>query len=293
MERIPRLAGIPMIKVSCFNKMGDLVYALPVLRALHRTRGEKIHLLTSGSCWQFAPLLWEQPYIAEVELDESQAHATVPIHRGAIFPGWEFYTPQEGINLSLQPAYFSETAPVSWTCCYMQAAGIDELTDSDCVALPTLVNHRRWLYGIDVFSNGKPIPPPNTFLIAPETDTLDEIMPSTWQSIIDQIVEAGHDVMVVGTRRFSSFERCLDLRGQTSVPVLSRLIAECRGFIGAHSFPWHLARHSETPAVCLQTWREGLRRCLPIDTPYTWVEPMDWPHAVKTVLQSTLTEVSA
>ena len=135
-----------MTRVSHFGKMGDLMYALPVLRALHRTTGQKVQLMTSGACWQLAPLLWEQPYIGDVELDDSQAHAI----QENIFPGWEFFKAGEGLNLSLQPSYFEPTAPVSWTRCYMQAAGISELTDSDCVALPSLVNHRRWMYGVDV-----------------------------------------------------------------------------------------------------------------------------------------------
>lgn len=273
-----------MIRVSHFGKLGDLMYALPVLRALHRTTGQKVQLLTSGSCWQMAPLLWEQPYIGEVELDDSQPHATVPIGRGAIFPGWQFFQLGDGINLSLQPCYFRDAAPISWTRCYMEAAGITELTVSDCVALPSLVNHRRWLYGVDVEQNGKRQGPPMTIIVAPETDTLDELFPAIWQSIISRLAREKYEVIVVGTRALPNYFQSTDLRGRTSVPVLARLIAEACGFIGAHSFPWHLARHSETPAVCLQTWRDGLARCLPVDTPCTWLEPTDWPRAVSLLL---------
>ena len=283
------------MRVSNFSKMGDIMYSLPVLRALYRLHGEKIHLLASGSCWQLAPLLWEQPYIGEVELDESQAHATVEMERGVIFPAWEYYKHNEGYNLSLRPSYFEDTAPISWTRCAMQAAGIDELTPEDCVALPSLVNHRRWLYGIDVLLNGKKIEPPKTIIVAPETDTLDELLPTQWRKILERIIEYGHEPVIVGTRNLGSFYGCpvTDLRGLTSVPVLARLIAESRGFIGAHSFPWHLARHSETPAVCLQMWREGLRRCLPIDTNYTWMEPPEWERAVDRLLQAHSEKVSA
>jgi len=271
--------------------MGDVVYALPVLRALARIHGEKIHLLASGSCWQFAPLLWEQPYIGEVELEDTQAHATVPIERGAIFPHWEWYKSGEGFNLSLQPSYFTDEAPISWTHCYMKAAGVTELTISDCVALPSLVNHRRWLEGIEVRTEGKPHQRRRTIILAPQTDTLDELMPDIWQSLVDQVNAAGYEPIVVGMRQRYPLSLSTDLRGLTSVPVLARLIAESSGFIGAHSFPWHLARHSETPAVCLQTWREGLRRCLPVDTPCTWIEPKDYETAVETVLHGARQQV--
>ena len=276
--------GSGPIKVSNFSKCGDLVYALPVLRALHRLTGRKIHLLVSGNAWQFALILEEQPYIHEVELDDSQAHCT----ENNVFPNWEHYKPGEGINLSLQPSYFEPSAPVCWTNAVMRAAGVTELTHGDCLALPSLVNHRRWLYGIDVALNGKPQKPPKTVIIAPETDTLDELFPEIWQEIIDQIAAYEYEPVIVGTRRTAIFQNCRDLRGLTSVPVLARVIAESRAFIGAHSFPWHLARHSETPAICLQTWREGLRRCLPVDTPYTWVEPKHWRNVVPTLLGKTL-----
>lgn len=273
-----------MLKVSCFNKMGDLVYALPVLRALWRLHGEKIHLLTSGHCWQLAPLLWEQPYIGEVELDETKAHEIIPIERGAIFPHWNWYAQGKGLNLSLQPRFFTDDAPISWTHCYMEVAGVKALLDSDCVALPSLVNHRRWMQGIDIDVAGTRQAKPKTIILAPETDTLDELMPELWQHVVNEVVDHGHEPIMVGTRRIAKFYRCTDLRGLTSVPVLARLIAESRGFIGAHSFPWHLARHSETPAVCLQTWREGLRRCLPVDTSCNWIEPQDYLSAVSMVL---------
>lgn len=277
-----------MIKVSCFNKMGDVMYALPVIRALSRIYADKVTLLLSGSAYQLAPLLWEQPFIADVELEDTQAHASVPIERGAIFPEWEWYKDLTGFNLSLQPSFFTDDAPISWTHCYMQAVGVPLLHASDCVALPSLVNHRRWLEGIDVSINGNMQAKPKTIIIAPETDTLDELMPMVWMHVVRGVVEAGYEPVIVGTRNRGSLEGssgCTDLRGLTSVPVLARLIAESRGFIGAHSFPWHLARHSETPAVCLQTWREGLRRCLPVDTPYTWMDAKDYQMAVSTVLQ--------
>jgi hypothetical protein len=273
-----------MIHVSHFGKMGDLCYALPVLRALHRLTGVKVTLLTSGSCYQFAPLLWEQPYIQDVELEDTKAHEIVPIDRGAIYPHWEWFKDGHGFNLSLQPDFFKDDAPLSWTLCYMKAAGITELVQSDFMALPSLVNHRRWMSGIEIETNGQKQQKQRTIVIAPETDTLDELFPQQWQQVIDRVLDAGLDPIVVGVRRSGYLKACTDLRGQTTVPVLARLIADSSGFIGAHSFPWHLARHSETPAVCLQTWREGLRRCLPIDTPYTWLTPDRWEMAVPHVL---------
>lgn len=269
-----------MIRVSHFGKMGDLVYALPVMKALARMHQDKIHLVTSGLCWQFVPLLWEQPYFGEIDLDDSQPHEIVPIDRGAIFEHWEYYKGDEGINLSLQPSYFTDDAPISWTHCYMKAAGVKELTDSDCVALPSLVNHRRWLNSIDVTNAGKKASTPKTIVIAPETDSLDEMIPDAWERIVDYVQLEGYDAIVVGTRNNGNLRGCTDLRGMTSVPAMARIIAESQGFIGAHSFPWHLARHAEVPAVCVQTWREGLRRCLPVDTKHLWIDAKDYKKAV-------------
>jgi hypothetical protein len=292
LERVSQLVERHMIKVSNFNKLGDVMYSLPVLKALWRIHGEKISLLLSGAAYQLAPLLWEQPYIGAVELEDTQAHASMPITRGAIFPHWHWYEEGEGLNLSLQPAYFTDEAPISWTDCYRLAAGVPALTESDGVALPSLVNHRRWLSSIDIAVNGIPQEKPKTIIVAPETETLDELMPSVWNGILTQISRAGYRALIVGRRSIPDYydvenlDAPCDLRGLTSVPTLARMIAESSGFIGAHSFPWHLARHSETPAVCLQTWREGLRRCLPIDTPYTWMEPADAKMAVDTILHA-------
>lgn len=283
------------MKVSHFGKMGDLVYALPVLRALHRTTGEKVHLLTSGTCWQFAPLLWEQPYIEEVELEDTKAHSIVPIDRGAIFPHWQWYAEGDGLNLSLQPSYFRDAAPISWTRCYMEAAGITELLPEDLVALPTLVNHHRWMSGITVANDGVPQERTNTFIVAPEVESLASIEWGIWRQIINALIPVGH-VILVGVHRYPKMtftvwplagDRFTDMRGLTTVPTLATLIAEAHGFIGAHSFPWHLARHSGVLSVCLQSWREGLRRCLPVDTDYLWMEPNDWPKAVEMLTKET------
>lgn len=288
------------MKVSNFNKMGDVVYSLPVLRALHRLHGEKVHLLVSGSCWQLAPLLWEQPYIAEVELEETKCHEMEDIPRGRILKYWNWYKPGEGLNLSLQPSYFRDDAPIPWTTCYQQAACVDELLPADFIAFPSLVNHRRWHYDITVENEGIPQVLEKTFVVAPEVESLQSADLGIWVKVIAELTEHGK-VILVGRSRAMDFEtpimvwrgltavqRMIDIRGCTTVATLARLIAESTGFIGAHSFPWHLARHSEVPAVCLQDWREGLRRCLPIDTPYTWIEQKDWQMATDFLTKETV-----
>lgn len=272
-----------MIKVSYFSKMGDLMYALPAIKALARLHDEPIHLLLAGHAWQMVPLLWEQNYFEDVTLEMTATHQSEEIHRGRIANHWNWYKGDEGYNLSLQPRYFEDTAPISWTRCYMQVAGIDDLAESDLLALPSLINHRRWLYGMDVSINGIPQRPPKNIILAPETDTLEELPSDIWEDLAVEVLQAGYTPVVVGTRNTDTWDApVLDLRGRTTVPTLAKLIAESAGFIGAHSFPWHLARHSETPAVCVQSWRKGLKRCIPIDTPYLWIEPTDvaqvWPQ---------------
>lgn len=280
-----------MLKIHHGGKMGDLLYALPVLRALSRLKGQKIHLTTSGLCWQLVPLLWEQPYFGMVELDDTRAYETVD----GIMTGWDFYKPGEGINLSLQPCMKMMPEP-SWTHIYMRLCGVQELLVEDAVALPSLVNHRRWHYQIKVTINGIPQLMPKVFVVAPEVETLASADMKTWVKVIDALLGEGL-VLLVGKSREIDFmvqlmiwqghatDRLIDLRGATTVPSLARIIAEATGFIGAHSFPWHLARHSETPAVCLQTWQDGLYRCKVIDTPSHWLEPEAWSEAVKFVTQ--------
>jgi len=278
-----------MIKCHHGGKMGDLLYALPVMRALARLKGDRIHLTTSGLCWQMVPLLWEQPYIGGVELDDTRAYETV----NGIMTGWDYYRPGEGYNLSLQPCMKTMPEP-SWTHIYMRLCGITELRTEDALALPSLVNHRRWHYTIKVAINGVPQLMPKVFVVAPEVETLASADVKTWVKVIDGLLEYG-TVILVGRSTATDFlnpvavwqghypDHLIDLRGCTTVPTLARLIAESTGFIGAHSLPWHLARHSETPAVCLQTWQDGLYRCKVIDTPACWLEPEAWQEAVKHV----------
>lgn len=278
-----------MIKIHHGGKMGDLIYALPVMRALSRIHQQKIHLTTSGICWQLVPLLWEQPYFGAVELDDSRAYETVD----GIMTGWDFYQPGEGFNLSLQPAMKTMPEP-SWTHIYMRLCGVEQLLVEDAVALPSLVNHRRWHYQIKVAINGVSQLMPKVFVVAPEVETLESAGLMTWIKVMDRLTGEG-TVLLVGKSTQVDFkgslsawqgvetDRLVDLRGCTTVPALARIIAEATGFIGAHSFPWHLARHAETPAVCLQTWQDGLYRCKVIDTASHWLEPEAWADAVKFV----------
>ena len=276
-----------MIRVHHSGKMGDVIYALPVMRALHRIFGEKIHLTTSGLCWQLVPLLWEQPYFEDVVVDETRPYS-IPQDTGVSL-NWDFYTEGQGINLSLQPAYYKLNAPISWTMAAAWIAGIDTLEQADFVALPSLVNHRRWYHGVEVQYDGKPVTLTPTVVLAPEVESLDSAPQGTWVRIAERLHEAGFAVLVVGKQQDDAFPVYVtDLRGVTTVASMARLIAEATVFIGAHSFPWHVARHAGTPAICLQGWREGLRRCIPIDTVperAPWVEPDHWTAAVEWAIQ--------
>ena len=71
-----------MIKVHHAGKMGDLIYALPVLRALARLKQDKVRLMTSGMVVPMVPLLWEQPYIDDVDVDEAPYEID-----NCVFPG--------------------------------------------------------------------------------------------------------------------------------------------------------------------------------------------------------------
>lgn len=283
-----------VIRVHHAGKMGDLVYALPVLRALHRIHGKKVHLTTSGLCWQLVPLLWEQPYIADVVLDESRPYQ-IPFQTG-VTTHWDHYRADEGYNFSLQPKHYDLNCPINWTMSYAWLAGLDLLDPTDLIGLPTLVNHRNWHHQVQVAYDEHQVTMPLTVVVAPEVESLDPADTLTWVQIIAALLGDGYSVILVGRQSKPDYsvqllawtgdqsEQLHDLRGLTTVSSLARLIAEASAFIGAHSFPWHLARQAGTPAVCLQGWREGLRRCVPIDTPperAPWVEPDNWRGAVQ------------
>jgi ADP-heptose:LPS heptosyltransferase len=285
-----------MIFVHHSGKMGDLLYALPVMRSIARTYRDRIHLTTSGLCWQLVPLLWEQPYIGDIALDDARPYeiARVPDGRN-ISSHWDHYQPAQGYNLSIQPKHYDPQCPVNWTRAYAWIAGV-ELRQEDLIALPSLVNHRRWFTTVDCRLDGKKQELAKTVVVAPEVETLEAASSDIWTRIIDALLE-DYTVVLVGTKSEPNYYhkvlawasgkhagKLRDLRGLTTVPVLARIIAEASGFVGAHSMPWHLARLAGTPAVCLQHWREGLRRCIPIDTDPNlcpWVEPDEWQGAIE------------
>lgn len=276
-----------MIKIHHSGKMGDVIYALPVMRALNRIFGEKIHLTTSGLCWQLVPLLWEQPYFEDVVVDEMRAYS-IPQDTGVSLH-WDFYAEGEGINLSLQPKYYDLDSPINWTMAAARIAGVGTLESADFVTLPSLVNHRRWYHGVKVVYDGKPVTMAPTVVLAPEVESLASAPQGTWRRIAELLHDTHLRVIMIGKHQTDLMpDYVTDLRGLTTVASMARIIAEASVFIGAHSLPWHLARHSGVPALCLQGWREGLRRCVPVDTLpelAPWVEPDRWDSAVEWAIQ--------
>lgn len=249
------------MRVSHFGKMGDMVYALPAIRALARIHGP-VHITTSPLCWQMLPLLWEQPYIREAWVDGEREYKM----DNGIFNFWEYYAEGEGLNISSQPKFFEDGWPLSWTGCYARAAGVNLEPEDFCI-FPALQNQRRYLRSCDVKFDGEKQELPKYVVIAPESETLGSHF--DWYKL-ENLIRC--KIVVIGNKLNSI---------STTVPTLARIIADAAGFIGAHSFPWHLARHLEVPAVCLQPWRPGLLRCIPVDTPYYWYEPEDYVQAVE------------
>lgn len=248
------------------GKNGDLIYALPVIKALARLRGERVTLVTSALCYQLVPLLWAQPYIADVVMDYDRAYET---QEGSIIP-WDVLRPEEGINLSPQPAMYRPNAPVQWTAAYMEIAGVKELTPRDKVALPTLWNHRQWYWEHEIEQKGRPSwKPPRTVVLAPESQTLKTNPLWCWREVADALLKKA-SVFVVGEKRTDDFKGLpvYDLRGVTTVCSMANLLAEATLVISSNSLPWHLARHAGTPTFCFQD--QYLERCIPLDTPYVF-----------------------
>jgi len=272
-----------MILVHHAGKMGDLIYCLPVLRALHRTTGERIHLTTSGLCYQLGPLLEEQSYIAEVVVDDTRPYKLT----NGETTNWEFYAPGEGLNLSLQPTMFRPEAPIPWTLAYAEVAGVT-LEPADYVAFPSLVNHRRWFQAHQVSFDGVPSRQTPTAIIAPDGETMTSAHWMIWRDLINAL-SPQYTVFLVGKTKSMSFDNARDLLGLTTVSTMARLIAEATLFIGAHSAPWQIARHTEVPAVCLGP-RRALQRSIPIDTPWHWYEPEQWREAVTWLQDQAMTE---
>ena len=259
------------MKVHHGGKNGDLVYALPVIKALAREHG-KITLVTSALCYQLVPLLYEQPYIQDVEMDYSRSYKT---EDGSIIP-WNVLSPEEGINLSPQPSMYRPNAPVNWTNAYAEIAGLKSLTVHDRIALPTLWNHRQWYWEHNVTSGTVKWTPPKTCVLAPESETLKCIPGWIWRGVAEKL-KRSFSVIVIGVKvdkTFQGIEGVIDLRGLTTVSAAARLLAEAHLVISANSLPWHLARHAGTPTFCFQD--QYLERCIPVDTPYIFYTSEQW-----------------
>lgn len=250
------------MKISHMGKNGDFLYALPVMKALARQNGGKIDIYTSALCFQIVPLLMEQPYIRDVEMDYSRSYK---ITANCLDP-WAVLAPEEGLNLSPQPAMYRPDSPVCWTEAYAEIAGISGLTYYDRIALPTLLNHRLWYYGHDVQYQDKPKwEPPMTCVIAPESETLRVAPWWVWTEIAKKM-RNHFEVIFVGQKRTNHVPPGItDLRGNTTVSSVARLLAEARLVICCNSLPWHLSRHAGTPTIVVQD--QILERCTPIDTP--------------------------
>lgn len=270
------------MKVHHAGKMGDLIYALPVIRALARKHG-KITLVTSALCYQLVPLLWEQPYLADVEIDYQRAYK---IDDGGCMDPWAVLD-GDGINLSPQPAMYRPASPVPWTMAYADIAGISELTASDKIALPTLWNHRQWFWEHNVKVNGQESRThPRTVILAPESETLKTIPLILWAKIAHALAER-FTVIVIGRNPknefFSGDRRIFDLRGQTTIPSAARMLAEAHAAVCANSLPWHLARHAGTPTWCFQD--QYIDRCTPVDTPALYCTAEHWEKMVEQILE--------
>lgn len=263
------------MRVHHGGKNGDLIYALPVIKALSRKHG-KITLVTSPLCFQLVPLLWEQPYIQDVEMDYSRSYK---IGDDGCMSPWQVLGPEEGLNLSPQPSMYRHNAPVSWTHAYAEIAGIQTLTVKDRIALPSLWNHRQWYWEHNVTTEGKDLvkrvwAPPMTCVLAPESQTLKTIPMWLWAKVAKVLNKRFH-VIIVGERPDESFpESMTDLRGKTTVATIARLLAEATVVISANSLPWHLARHAGTPTFCFQD--QYVERCTPVDTPYAFYTSDLW-----------------
>lgn len=260
------------MKISMGGKNGDLVYCLPVIKAIARQRGTKVTLVTSPLVYQLVPLLWLQPYLQDVLVDDTQPYKIVD---GCVEP-WQILSKEEGLNLSPQPAMYRPNAPVQWTAAYMEIAGVKELLPRDKIAFPTLWNHRQWYWGMETTSEGqdgkaKTWKPPTTVVLAPESQTLKTIALSYWREVAVEILKnSAATVIVVGEKLTNDFAglSVKDLRGLTTVSTVASLLAEATLVIAANSLPWHLARHAGTPTFCFQD--QYLERCIPIDTPFVF-----------------------
>ncbi len=238
--------------------MGDLVLALPSIRAYAREHGS-VDLITSALCVPLVPLLWECPYIKEVHIDATQPYEA----DGKVLLQWNYFKNKEGINLSPQPSFREEEAPYYYSDCYSRALDVTPLAE-DYMIFPSLVNNRRWFASHEVFYKGKSQSKMKTIVVAPECESVSEMSVSAWQDLIDRLYEAGFSIIVIGKNKENCFSFCTDLRGQTTIPTVARIISESHALIGSHSFPMQLASRIEVPTFCFQEMILTLDRANPL-----------------------------
>ena len=243
------------------GKQGDLIFALPVVKALQRKHG-MVRLITSPLCVPLVPVLWEQPFLKDrIEVDERPYAIT----NNVTSPWYEFPKGQQGINLSIRPEWIEQRK--CWTTLAAEVAGV-ELTESDYIALPSLIAHRAWYYSQLV--HGKDGTPtgqmhPNTVVLAPEAETMPMLAMAVWQELA-KALSKWFQVLIVGLKPDDSFAGHTDLRGLTTVASMAKILAESRMVISALSLPFHLARHSGVPNFLLSDTYEY--HSFPVDTYY-------------------------
>lgn len=72
-----------------------------------------------------------------------------------------------------------------------------------------------------------------------------------WQEVIKQLRDRGWMVMLFGDKSLVRFEVDKDMRGQSGVHELAKLIQSCQLYVGLDSFPMHVAQAVGVPVVAL------------------------------------------
>jgi len=249
------------------GKMGDLLLALPAIRAYARKYGP-VDLITSALCVPLVPLLWECDYIWNVKVDASQTYEA----DGKILLQWDYFKNSDGINLSPQPSFREETAPYYYADCYSRLLEVIPQKE-DYMIFPSLVNHRRWFDSHEVFYKGVSQKKRKTLIIAPECESVGMVSWKVWWDFIHALNHY-FEILVIGTNDvFPMPESVTDLRGKTTVPAAALLIAESHALIGGHSFPMQLASRIEVPTFCLQEMVPTLDRANPINCNTVYLDP--------------------
>lgn len=71
-----------------------------------------------------------------------------------------------------------------------------------------------------------------------------------FQVIADRVKNAGYEVVCVGSKGEGVLEGSLDLRQKLTVQQLATVMRNAKAFVGADSFPMHVAQAVKTPGVC-------------------------------------------